>query len=88
MVVWALWSVVSSFTAVVQRQRHTALRLQKRVLRPRGGKVLGQHIFGIFDGRFRIAAGHVLIGLHVALLLVEHQRRVGSGSLGGVMDGE
>ena len=73
--------------AVVQRQRHAALRLQERVLCPRGGKMLGQHIFGILDGRFRVAAGHVLIGLHVALLFVEHQRRVGSGSLGGVMDG-
>ena len=36
------------YAAVVQRQRHAALRLQEGVLRPRGGEVLGQHIFGDF----------------------------------------
>ena len=75
------------YAAVVQRQRHAALRLQEGVLRPRGGEVLGQHIFGVFDSALGIAAGDVLVGLDVALLLVEHQWRAGGGGLGGVMDG-
>ena len=73
--------------AVIQRQRHAALRLQKGVLRPRGGEVLGQHILRAFDSALRVAAGDVLVRLHVALVALEHQRRTGRGGLGGAVDG-
>ena len=49
--------------------------------------MLRQHIFCVFDSRLRIAAGDMLIGLHVALIAVEHQRRIGSGSFCGIMNG-
>ncbi len=75
------------YAAVVQRQRHAALRLKEGVLRPRGGEMLGEHVSGIFDGTLGIAAGDVLVGLHVALLLVKYQGSAGGGGLHGVMDG-
>ncbi len=49
--------------------------------------MLGQHIFGILDGRLGVAAGNVLIGLHIALVPFKHQRRVRRGGFGGVMNG-
>ena len=57
------------------------------MLRPRGREMLRQHIFGIFDGCLRVAPGDVLVGLHVALVALKHQRCAGRGGLRGVMDG-
>ena len=71
--------------AVVQRQRHAALRLQKGVFCPRRMELLRQYIFRLGDGPCRVPAGHVLVGLHVALFLLEHQRRAGRRRLSGIM---
>ena len=71
--------------AVVQRQCHAALRLQERMLRPRRVELLRQHIFRSGNGPRRVPAGDVLVGLHVALLFLEHQRCTGRRRLGGIM---
>ena len=49
--------------------------------------MLRDHIFGVFDGRVRVAAGNMLIGLHVRFFLVEHERCILCPRLGRVMDG-
>ena len=64
--------------AVVQRQSHAALR---------GMEFLRQHVFRLGDSPCGVAAGDVLVGLQVVLVLLEHQRRAGCCRLGGVMDG-
>ena len=73
--------------AVIQRQRHAALRLQKGVLRPRGVKMTGQHIFGAADGLLGVTTGDVLIRLHIALVLLKDQRRIRRSGLLRVVDG-
>ena len=83
----ALVSGQQLHTAVFHGERHAALRLQESVLRPRRGEMLRQHIFCVFDSRLRIAAGDMLIGLHVILVAVEHQRRIRRSGFRGIMNG-
>ena len=74
-------------TAVVQRQCHAALRLQKGVLRPRCMEFLRQHILRLGDGPRRVPAGDVLVGLYVVFVLLEYQRCIGRRRLSGVVYG-
>ena len=67
--------------------RDGAFRLQKRVLRPRRLEMLRNDVFGVFDGRIRVAARDMLIRLHVRFFLVKYTRRVLRPRLGRVMDG-
>ena len=73
--------------AVLVHIRDRALRLKERVLGPRGLKVLGDDVFGVLDRRLGVAAGDVLVGLHVGFFLVEDARGVLGPGLGGIMDG-
>ena len=73
--------------AVLVHIRDRALRLEERMLGPRGLKVLGDDVFGVLDRRLGVAAGDVLVGLHVGFFLVEDARGVLGPGLGGIMDG-
>ena len=72
--------------AVLVHIRDRALRLKERMLGPRGLKVLGDDVFGVLDRRLGVAAGDVLVGLHVGFFLVEDERGVLGPGLGGIMD--
>ena len=70
--------------AVFLRICHSALRLQKGVLRPGGGEPPGQNMLGFGDGQRGVSPLDVLVGQQVALLV--DQGCVGEHGLPGAAD--
>ena len=73
--------------AVFKRQRHAALRLKERMLRPRRRETLVDHIFALGNRACRVAAGDVLVRLYVVFVRLKHQRCVRLSGLRRAVDG-